>query len=157
MVIVICILFVAAALVLLWNYLKSPAKHKIQSLNDLPRFIDNLCDRFSDGSIMYLTHKKTGYFLQFVLNINKSQKTIHFGFPNAPWSKDIFEKVVAEIKNANKYEFRINPTNVTPTTSFLELDNLTKEDVLDVAKIAFKAMEIAERNEFVVHYKGNLR
>ena len=91
----------------------------------------------------------------------RQKDSLHFGFPDAPWSTQYFEKVLDRIKELN-FDYVITDGEGS-VIRFLEidiaLDDKTKavSNAALIAKTSFETMGLDDSSKFKIHYVGNLR
>ena len=110
---------------------------------------------------MFIHHDDSERFLQFAkCRSNQGQMFLHFGFPDAPWSRQYFESIVKMVQTSGI------TYNITPVEGlvrrFLEIDFSTEDPTKAItaaaciARAAFEAMGLNKSARFKIHYRGSL-
>jgi hypothetical protein len=108
---------------------------------------------------MFIEHAGSVRFVQFAIR-NNSHIILHFGFPDAPWSREYFAPVMKQLQTL-KINYNIT-TCEGPTRRFLEvylsLDDQAKTASVgaQIARVAFEVMGLTESARFKIHYEGEL-
>ena len=140
--IAITILFITLTIILLHWYLKQPIHHKIKRLQ-IKKYVDDFLLQLGNGAILIINHKKSNKFIQFAKYIDNNITNLTFGFPNAPWSKSYYPKVISVLKEKG-YTIEEENINTEPVTSFIRIDFIKNSD--EATKIAYLALDIMEIN-----------
>ena len=152
------ILIIVVIIVLIWGFIKwmsRPLRHRVKNLDELERFLQGLIIQGAEGSILIVKDKKTKMFVQFVKLGKKNRAMLHFGFPDAPWSRRYFQEVEDAFKIRN-IQYSINQTGEDVVTKFLDIDIVKIDKAVKIAKIAFNAMHIPPSGHFQAYYEGDL-
>ena len=150
--ILIIVLIVFLSIIGFIKWMNRPVRQRINNLNELERFLKNLIGEFTDGSVLIVEDRKTKRFIQFA---KKAKVILHFGFPDAPWSRKYFTRVEDAFKKKN-IQFTINPTGEEIVTKFLDIEISKIDKGVELAKTAFSAMDIPASGHFRAYYKGEL-
>jgi hypothetical protein len=153
------VIFLALLLVIgFFKYMNQPIRHRITNINELRVYLNGFIAQCSDGSILFVKHQKTGRFLQFALYLEKRGGfNLHFGFPDAPWSRDFFNDLASKL-SAENIEYNIRAMADEKVRRFLTVDDIRSIDEgVRIAKLALKAMKLPENDIYQVHMEGWLR
>jgi hypothetical protein len=136
---------------------KKPKIHKINSIRELPKFIDGF-DQTTPGTILIVTHKKTKKFIQMIKDCDESSgEYFVFSFPYAVWSRDYFEKLLISLSD-NNISYDIVKTNDENVTKFVDVNFIKdKNKLYEIARIAIDSIDLKEEDVYTVHYKGWLK
>ncbi len=152
---VLIVALIIVVIIIGFKLMNRPLRHRVKNLDEFERFLEGLIVQGSEGSILIVEDKKTKKFVQFV-KLGKSKKAkLHFGFPDAPWSKRYFQRVEDAFKKRN-IQYTINPTGEDVVTRFLDVDIFEINKGVEIAKIAFHAMDIPASGHFQAYYAGDL-
>jgi hypothetical protein len=132
-------------------------KYKITNLNDTGKYFTTLIEVCKENSLLFIKHKDTGYFIQYAKYVMKNNEiNLHFGFPDAPWSRAIFSSIQNIFKN-NDIKYNITDTTSNLVTRFLEVNFIANEIVaIKISKLAFKAMGLSEKDNYILYYQADL-
>ena len=150
---------VVLALLLVW-WLRTPVYHRRVSSQTFERFLRGLANQVSDGGLVFICHDASGAFVQFARYTEKEGTILRFAFPDAPWSKPHFDRVLADLQ-ALGLPVKVAATGDQQVSRFLEVDLLMSEgDAISkagkIARLAFRSMGSAEEDTYTVHYEGDL-
>jgi len=153
------IVIVVVALVLLWWWMGRPNYYRGIQVGDLERFFDSLMNRSTLGSLLFIKHQKSERFIQFAKHGSESSPVLHFGFPDAPWSRQYFSPLVSALQE-NGFQCRIRGTGIEPTVRFLEVDipvgpDTTKRGAF-LARISLECMGLDATEKLRVHLEGEV-
>lgn len=149
------ILGIVVTIIILW-WLKKPIYYRNVERDEIERFIKGLLDVGADGSLLIIQHEGSPRFIQFAKYIENETKTnLHFGFPDAPWSRESFESLEKKLKSAGiKYKIQLTSDNEY-VRKFLNVDNIRDiATAVRIANIAFDVMGLDEKEKFKIHYEG---
>ena len=155
---IIAVLFTVIFIVILYILLGKPKKHKINNINNLNSYINSFLDQLIDGSVFIITHKKSKKFVQFTKRSDKNNNPyLLFGFPDAPWSRNIFPKIMDRF-DEDHIHYSIKGTGDDTVTRFLEVDKIkTNPEAIKIVKSALSAMDLNYYDTFICHYEGKTR
>ncbi len=151
---IIIILFI----VLIW-WIQHPLYYRNVKSEGFEKYLKNFLSQCADGSLMFIEHAGSVRFVQFAIR-NNSHIILHFGFPDAPWSREYFAPVMKQLQTL-KIDYNVT-TCEGPTRRFLEvylsLDDQAKAASVgaQIARVAFEAMGLTESARFKIHYEGEL-
>lgn len=136
---------------------RRPTRHNLQGLDELVRFIEGLVTQAKDGTILIVKHKKTKRFIQFVKESNHGKSMrIHYGFPDASWSRPFFPKIIANF-NKERIPYQIIKTNDDSVRRFITVDHIENiEVIIRIAKLSFEAMNLLPSDQYYAYYEGEL-
>lgn len=145
---------------LVWyvNYwLNKPLVHQISGVDSLNDFFCSLLLKCTPGTILFVTHVETGFFLQFVKYYRDDEEAVmHFGFPDAPWSWEAFVKL-EDLLKAKQVKFEIQRTGEKePVRAFINIFELGIEEAVQVTNLAIQAMDLSTSDNYSVHYEGGI-
>ncbi len=144
-------LFVIAGLVglFLWK-MSRPVKYRIARIGELKPLLQAVRDRATDGSVIILTDKASKRFVQFAKRgEDPKEATFLFGFPDAPWSREIFQDVQEAFRRED-IKCSVVPADGEQTKRFLYVEAIQDLDyAIQVAKVALRAMELETHGDFV--------
>lgn len=152
---VLIIALIVVVFIIGFKLMNRPLRHRIKSLDELGRFLEGLIVQGTEGTILMVEDKKTKKFVQFVKLGKRNKAKLHFGFPDAPWSRNYFQRVEDSFKKRN-IQYTINPTSEDVVTKFLDIDIVEIDKGVEIAKLAFNAMDIPPSGHFQAYYKGDL-
>ncbi len=140
---------------------RRPVYHRNIKSEEFEKYLRALLSECADGSLMFIDHEGSERFLQFAkYRSNQGQTILHFGFPDAPWSRQYFESIV-KLFQTSGITYNITPGEGL-VQRFLQTD-LTTEDpkkaittAAFIARATFGAMGLSESSRFKIHYRGNL-
>ncbi len=157
----IIISIVLGIILFIW-YMRRPYYHRGVKQNELERFIRGLMDQCDDGSLLFIEHENSDRFIQFAKYETKKIGTIlHFGFPDAPWSREYFKRMVIELQDAGM-DYSIQSTGEESVRRFIDVDiEATKINSIEkrgakLAQIAFRAMGLGQNEKYRVRYDADL-
>ena len=109
---------------------------------------------------MFIDHRPTKAFIQFAKYVCGDKQILHFGFPEADWSREYFGRVTAILKEAGE-QLKFVSVKARGVTRFLEVEyDLSRQDTIsrgaDLARKAFRAMGLPEDARYQIHYEGAL-
>jgi hypothetical protein len=153
-------LIVILLLVFVW-WIQRPLYHRRVRPEEFERFLGEFLNQGAEGSLLFIQHENSPRFVQFAKYCsNQGQTILHFGFPDAPWSRQYFDPLAKTFQTLG-IEFNIT-TGEGLIHKFLEID-LEKEDLQNkilmgahLARVAFKVMGVGENERFKVQFKGDL-
>jgi hypothetical protein len=110
---------------------------------------------------MFIEHEGSDRFVQFAkYQLDNSRTILHFGFPDAPWSRQYFDTIVKMLQTLN-ISHKIT-TGGAQIHRFAEVD-LVLDDLDNtvtigarIAQAAFEVMGLTENARFKIHYRGDL-
>jgi hypothetical protein len=110
---------------------------------------------------MFIEHEGSDRFVQFAkYQLDNSRTILHFGFPDAPWSRQYFDAIVKVLEKLD-VGHKIT-TGEAQIHRFVEVD-LALDDIENtvsigarIAKAAFEVMGLSENARFKIHYRGDL-
>ncbi len=135
-----------------FKWMNRPVRQRINNLDELKRFLKNLIGEFIEGSVLIVEDRKTKRFIQFA---KRAKVILHFGFPDAPWSRNYFKRV-EDVFKKNNIQYTINTTGENVVTRFLDIEIIKIDEGVEIAKKAFSAMDIPKNGNFRAYYKGEL-
>lgn len=137
-------------------YMVRPLKIKLENLDSLKIYFDELFLRYESGTIAIIDQKSSSKFLQFVVHCEReNRKYLHFSFPDSPWSRPYFDNVKLALK-ASDLDFSIKKTGRNDTKAFVDLDGIAStEEALNITKTVAKAIGIAKANDLRIQVIGN--
>jgi hypothetical protein len=147
---ILIIVLIIVLIVGFHKWMSRPVRHPFKNLDELEYFLKVLSVQCTVGSILIVKDKKTKRFIQFA---KKDKENFRFVLPDARWSKKYFSNVAKAFKNRN-IQNTIHSTGEDTSTSFLV--NIPKIDkAVEIAKIAFHAMDIPPTGYFQAYIEGN--
>ena len=157
----IIISIVLVVLFFIW-YMRRPYYHRGVKQSEVEHFIRGLIAQCDDGSLLFIEHEHSDRFVQFAKYETKEFGTVlHFGFPDAPWSREYFKRVALEIEDAGM-NYSIRSTGEEPVRRFIDVDiEVNKVDSIEekgakLAQIAFRATGLGQHEKYRVRYDANL-
>jgi hypothetical protein len=147
--------------IFIW-WIGRPAYRRNVRGEEFERFFQDFLSQMTDGSVVIVEHQGSLRFVQFAKHHKQQQQPIlHFGFPDAPWSRQYFGPLV-KMFQTNGIDFNIVSTGEDGVRRFLEID-LDKEDLKDtvasganIARLAFESMGLDQSATFRIHFKGGI-
>jgi hypothetical protein len=131
-----------------------PIQYRGRRLENLPEFFHGLIVGVSAGGILYARHEGSPQFLQFRKDLLPSgDRRLHFGFPNAPWSRDSYPRLRELLASAG-IDFAERSTGEEAVPCFLLVDGLTQTEAYRVAELACQAMGMGRDATFTVSFAG---
>lgn len=132
-----------------------PVYQRHQNLDEFEGPLRQLAELMAEESVYIIEHLGSPRFIQF----RKLKHGVLFGFPDAPWARNYFDKLAGALCRAGE-SVEIVPTNDAPVTRFLEVRLAGETEVVGlaavrVARIAATAMELSEGASFRGHFKGD--
>lgn len=138
----------------LWWMSRSPRYRSIK-LNDLPRFFSSFADTAAVGSLMFIHHEGSDKFIQFAKSREGDGRVnLKFSFPDAPWSRSYFDKVVLGLSQTGM-SYHIEETTDEPKVRRFVTVNFIQDaqQVLLVASTALDALDVLDQ-PFRVVFEG---
>jgi len=130
--------------------------YKAITFEDFPRFLASLMVQFSDGGLLFFEHEGSERSMQFVKYIKDGKESLHFSFPEAPWSRDFFEGVKQRLLD-EKIVFSIVKTDREPTKAFLDVADIPSiEQAVAISKLAMSAMNLSLHDTFTAYFRGKV-
>ena len=131
-------------LVFVW-WIQRPLYHRRVRPEEFERFLRDFLNQGAEGSLLFIEHENSSRFVQFAKYCSNQRETIlHFGFPDAPWSRQYFGPLEKAFQTLG-IEFNITAGEAL-IHRFLEID-LGKEDLENkiligahVARVAFEVV-----------------
>jgi hypothetical protein len=132
-------------------------KYKISDLNDVEKYLTTLVEECKDYSLLFIEHKNTKYFIQFAKYVMKNNNiNLHFGFPDAPWSRGFFS-IIQDLFKKENIEYCIVDTSAEKVPKFLEVNFIeNNKTAIKIAKLTFKAMGLSAQDNYVLYFKAEL-
>jgi len=149
---ILIIALIVVFIIIGFKWMSRPLRHHIKNLDELKLFFEGLIAQCTVGSILIVEDKKTKRFIQFA---KRAKVILHFGFPDAPWSRKYFKRVEDAFKK-NNIQYTINQTGEDVVTKFLDIEFVEIDKGVEIAKIAFHAMDIPSSGHFRAYYEGDL-
>lgn len=136
-------------------WLSRPLVHSLSGLDGLEKFLGDLLERGADGTVLIITHVGTGHFVQFVKYFDpQGARRLHFGFPDAPWSREYFS-AVRQALQAMGIALRTESTQREGVRRFLVAEDLDDIGVAkDIAIAALGAIGLNREDEFRAQFDG---
>ena len=130
--------------------------YKAVTFEDFPRFLASLMVQFSDGGLLFFNHEGSERFLQFTKYIHDGKESLHFGFPDAPWSRDFFESIKKKFLD-EKIHFSVVATHSEPTKAFIDVADIPSiEQATTISRLAMSAMNLSMRDTFTAYFRGRV-
>lgn len=149
--------FCLVLLALFLYFLKKPVRHEITSIEALHKHFEDFLLQFDVGSILFVTHKKMKYFVQFVLESrNGDSFVLKYGFPDAPWSRDFFPNVQKSMED-NHVKFELKRTGDFKVSRFLEVRTSDLNEAVTLAQMTVEALDLSIHDSYFVHYDASFR
>jgi hypothetical protein len=128
---------------------------------EFERFFRDFLNQMADGAVLIIEHQDSSRFIQFAKYCpDRSHTILHFGFPDAPWSRQYFDPLTKVFQTLG-IDFSIT-TGEGLIHRFLEID-FEKEDLehkisrgAHIARVAFEVMGLDENAKYRIHFKGNI-
>lgn len=145
---------VAAGLYLFLRWGSKPIYYHHVTSTDFLRFTSGLLADGGQGALLFISHEGSNRFVQFAKYLNP-KRTLYFGFPDAPWSRNVFASVQRALTSAG-YRCEVRATdNDTDIPRFLCIDDIwTAEQAADIAEISFSSMGLSPDARFTIHREG---
>lgn len=151
----IILLVVLVVAFLLHKWLSAPPLHKA-TFAQMPQHFRTFFGHSVAGSILGLELDKSGSFLQFAKRESANRPFLEFAFPDAPWSRDRFESMVAGLRRAG-FECEIQTTDSPITVRFCVVAPITAmSQTMKILGVAAEVFGWSPATVFMVRYKGKL-
>jgi hypothetical protein len=148
------ILLLAIAGYLLFRWGSKPIHYRHMTTADFPRFTKSLISQGGDGALLFICHEGSERFVQFAKYLFPARE-LHFGFPDAPWSRNYFRLVEAALTDAGFSCIHRATGDDGAVRSFLCIDRISSpEDGARIATIAFGAMGLGTEALYAIHKEG---
>jgi len=151
---IIIVGLILAGVYLFLRWAAKPIYYRQLTLADFPRFTESLFSQGGDGFLLFIHHDGSERFVQFAKYLSP-KRTVHFGFPDAPWSRLYYPAVQRALADADF------PCYDSPTQDdklilcFLCVDDIpSPEKATQIASIAFEAMGLDAKATFTIHQEG---
>ena len=148
---VFIIALVTAGVYFLLRLGAKPIRYRHQTLRDIQRFTESLFAQGGHGALLFINHEGSDRFVQFAKYLSP-KSTVHFAFPDVPWSRDFYSSVSAALSSAG---FSCIERLGTDGTRFVDIDDIPSgQKAADVASVAFAAMGLGADARFTIHQEG---
>jgi hypothetical protein len=150
--IILCVVGIGVHLLLRQGV--KPIYYRRMTSADFRRFIEGLISQGGDGALLFIRHEGSERFVQFAKYLSP-RRSVHFGFPDAPWSRDHFTAVEAAMSTAGFLCHLRDTQDGGPVTRFLCIDDLSSaKEAGEVALVAFRAMGLGPEESYEIHQEG---
>ncbi len=153
---------IAVSLGAWWWFFEGPKPymHRNVSMEDFESFLKSLLETATDQTILAIEHQGSDRFVQFTLECGIAEKTIGYGFPDAPWSREYFAPLMKEVA-AQGFTYHIGETGDDVITRFLEVEMAGEHEdkiqrAAELARLTCGVMGLGSDDRFVAHYDGAL-
>jgi len=143
----------AILVALFWWLGRRSVLYKDVPLAKLDEFFDTLMDCFP-GSVLFIRPMNHPGFIQF-LRLNESEgSSLHFGFPDAPWSRDYFEPLQHAVQRKG-IRYKIVTTGEEDIRKFLVIEFSDDWDLaLEIVRICMSVLGVSDSERFQVNIDG---
>jgi hypothetical protein len=149
---VVSLVLIAAYLLLRWGI--RPIRYRDLTSKDFPRFTDSLISQGGDGALLFIRHDGSERFVQFAKHLSP-MPTIHFGFPDAPWSRNYFSTVHDSLCAADFRCYERSTPDTADVPRFLCIDEINSPtEATEIARVAFSAMGVDDHATYTIHQEG---
>jgi len=153
-------LFVVLLIIVIW-WMRRPLYHRNIKSEEFKKYLGGFLSQCSEGSLMFIEHEDSDRFVQFAkYQLDNSRTILHFGFPDAPWSRQYFDTIVNMLQTLD-ISHKIT-TGEAQIQRFVEVD-LVLDDLENtvsigarIAQATFEVMGLTENARFKIHYRGDL-
>jgi hypothetical protein len=141
-------------------WLRRPVRHRNVLRSDFERFFRAWIPRLANGGLIFIKEEASDRFVQVALYKVGDEAVVHFGFPDADWSHDVFEDVNQSLR-ASGFDVKVESTHVREVPRFLTCDldayrPSVAQEISDIARTAFSAMRVIPDARFVVWSEGGV-
>ena len=157
---IVCIFLIVVIFTVWW--IKRPYYHRGVERHQFDRFFRTLIEYCANSSLLFIEHEGSEMFIQYAKYVqDKSNTTINFGFPDAPWSQRYFKPLIKAFE-ASGIDYDIQSTNDKSgfVSRFIDVD-IKVDDVENaikkceyVAHIAFEAMGLTDADKFRIYFEA---
>jgi hypothetical protein len=155
-------LFIVLLVFLIWWGQRPFYQRKVMP-REFEKFLRVFLTDCVDDSFLFVRHENSKRFVQFAKRgQNEGQVFLHFGFPDAPWSREYFDPM-AQMFQTMGIDFNIVTTGDDMVRRFLEI-TLVNEDLdveisrgAHIARVAFEVMGLSESETFKVNFEAKLK
>jgi hypothetical protein len=146
------LVLIGVFLFLRWS--AKPIHYRHVASMDFYRFTESLFSQGGDGALLFLHHEGSDCFVQFAKYLSP-KRMVHFGFPDAPWSRSYY-RVVQSALTAAGFPCYEKPTkNDHGTLRFLCIDDIsTAQKAAEIALVAFTAMGLGPEAKYTIYQEG---
>lgn len=145
------LLAVVVVLALLFEWWgRKPIIHRGIEVSELPSFFGTLLERGFEGGMMFVQPEDVAEgepFLQFTKYGTDAQPGLRFAFPDAPWSKSVFSRVIDEL-SARGYPVIMEETGEPPVQRFA---------IVTLGRGLHQASDVAATALSVMGHEGRLK
>ena len=157
---IVCFFLIVAIFAVWW--IKRPYYHRGVERHEFDRFFRTLIEFCADNSLLFIEHEGSKRFIQYAKYVqDEFNKTINFGFPDAPWSRDYIKPLIKALE-ASGIDYDIQSTNDESglVPRFVDV-NINANDIEDtikkcdlIARIAFEAMGLTHADKFRIYFEA---
>jgi hypothetical protein len=153
-------LIVVVLVIFIW-LIQRPLYHRKVRQGEFEKFFRVLLTECADGSLLFIQHEGSQRFVQFVkYSLNQEHSLLHFGFPDAPWSRQYFDSLTETFQKLG-FDIKIT-TGEGLIRRFLEID-LEEADLenkvskgVQIARVAFETMGLTKAETFKANFQAKL-
>jgi hypothetical protein len=151
---VVILCFVGAGVYLLLRRAAKPIYYRGMASTDFQRFIEGLISQGGDGALLFISHESSERFVQFAKYLSP-KRNVHFGFPDAPWSRDHFPAIEAAMSAAGFLYHLRDTRDGGAVTRFMCIDDISgAKEATEIAIVAFTAMGLGHEARYEIHQEG---
>jgi hypothetical protein len=153
-VIIVGLVMIGVYLFLRWS--AKPIHYRHLTSTDFQSFTESLFSQGGGGALLFIHHEGTDRFVQFAKYLSP-KRMIHFGFPDAPWSRSYFPAVQNALSAAGFSCYESPTKDDHQTLRFLCIDDIsTGRKAAEIALIAFTAMGLGAEATYTIHQEGSI-
>lgn len=144
-----------------WFYQsKKPYYHRNLKSDRFAWLLKGLADTMRQESVLMIEHQGSDRFIQFIKSGSPSGECLGFAFPDAPWSRNYFDPLVAALSKEG-FAVAVSETGDDQVPRFIEVElHGSQADQIDlalrVAETARQVMSLGKDELFTAHFRGEL-
>ena len=151
---VIIIGFVMIGVYLFLRWSAKPIHYRHLTSTDFQRFTESLFSQGGDGALLFIHHEGSDRFVQFAKYL-APKRMVHFGFPDAPWSRSYYPAVQSALSAACFPCYESPTKDDYKTLRFVCIDDISSaQKAAEIALVAFTAMGLGAEATYTIHQEG---